>query len=200
MMKEEHCFTENNTRRGHACERNQFILIVLAGRSGIGYLTADLKRHLNDLKCLRRILLLLKEEIAYTHAPLEEAFARISRKVKAPYCLFCWSIRTAYPRRAGSSFAEIWSCAVEERLCTTKLTREELEELKEFGNSIGYLGGHAQEGAIDLYLEQLKVEVQDVQEGLGRRKLCSCLGVMSGIFITIFIDLVEEYAQCSAYF
>ena len=23
MMKEEHCFTENNTRKGHACERNR---------------------------------------------------------------------------------------------------------------------------------------------------------------------------------
>ena len=60
------------------------IILIVLGTSGIGYLTAaDLKRHLNDLKCLRRILLLLKEEIAYTHAPLEEAFARISRKVKA---------------------------------------------------------------------------------------------------------------------
>ena len=61
MMKEEHCFTENNTRRGHACERNRNYLDRL-GTSGIGYLTAaDLKRHLNDLKCLRRILLLFKK-------------------------------------------------------------------------------------------------------------------------------------------
>lgn len=165
------------------------IILIVLGTSGIGYLTAaDLKRHLNDLKCLRRILLLLKEEIAYTHAPLEEAFARISRKVKAPYCLFLTQVSGQLARRAGSSFAEIWSCAVEERLCTTKLTREELEELKEFGNSIGYLGGHAQEGAIDLYLEQLKVEVQDVREGLAaKQKLCSCLGVMGGIFITILL-------------
>ena len=165
------------------------IILIVLGTSGIGYLTAaDLKRHLNDLKWLRRILLLLKEEIAYAHAPLEEAFARISRKVKAPYCLFLTQVSGQLARRAGSSFAEIWSCAVEERLCTTKLTREELEELKEFGNSLGYLGGHAQAGASDLYLEQLKVEGQDVREGLAaKQKLCSCLGVMSGIFITILL-------------
>lgn len=123
------------------------IILIVLGTSGIGYLTAaDLKRHLNDLKCLRRILLLLKEEIAYTHAPLEEAFARISRKVKAPYCLFLTQVSGQLARRAGSSFAEIWSCAVEERLCTTKLTREELEELKEFGNSIGYLADMPRKG------------------------------------------------------
>ena len=178
------------------------IILIVLGTSGIGYLTAaDLKRHLNDSEMSGgRILLLLKEEIAYTHAPLEEAFARISRKVKAPYCLFLTQVSGQLARRAGSSFAEIWSCAVEERLCTTKLTREELEELKEFGNSIGYLGGHAQEGAIDLYLEQLKVEVQDVREGLAaKQKLCSCLGVMSGYFIQ-FIDLVGGVHECSAYF
>ena len=99
------------------------IILIVLGTSGIGYLTAaDLQRHLNDLKWLRRILLLLKEEIAYTHAPLEEAFARISRKVKAPYCLFLTQVSGQLARRAGSSFAEIWSCAVEERLCTTKLS------------------------------------------------------------------------------
>ena len=84
------------------------IILIVLGTSGIGYLTAaDLKRHLNDLKWLRRILLLLKEEIAYTHAPLEEAFARISRKVKAPYCLFLTQVSGQLARRAGSSFAEI---------------------------------------------------------------------------------------------
>ena len=40
------------------------IILIVLGTSGIGYLTAaDLQRHLNDLKWLRRILLLLKEEI-----------------------------------------------------------------------------------------------------------------------------------------
>ena len=101
------------------------IILIVLGTSGIGYLTAaDLKRHLNDLRWLRRIMLLLKEEITYTHAPLGEAFARISGKVKAPYCLFLTQVSGQLARRAGSSFAEIWCCAVEERLHTTKLTRE----------------------------------------------------------------------------
>ena len=81
------------------------IILIVLGTSGIGYLTAaDLKRHLNDLKWLRRILLLLKEEIAYTHAPLEEAFARISRKVKAPYCLFLTQVSGQLARRAGDVY------------------------------------------------------------------------------------------------
>ena len=76
---------------------------------------------------------------------------------------------------------------MEERLHATKLTREELEELKDFGNSIGYLGGHAQEGAIDLYLEQLQVEMQEVREGMAaKQKLCGCLGVMSGILLRFY--------------
>lgn len=165
------------------------VILILLGTSGIGYLAAaDLKRHLNDLKWLRRILLLLREEITYTHTPLGEAFFHISGKVKAPYGLFLAQVSEQLLGRAGSSFSEIWSCAVEERLHATKLTRGELEELKDFGNSIGYLGGHAQEGAIDLYLEQLQVEMQEVREGMAaKQKLCGCLGVMSGIFITILL-------------
>lgn len=178
------------------------IILIVLGTSGIGYLTAaDLKRHLNDLKCLRRILLLLKEEIAYTHAPLEEAFARISRKVKAPYCLFLTQVSGQLARRAGSSFAEIWSCAVEERLCTTKLTREELEELKEFGNSIGYLGGHAT-GRGDR-------SVSGTTEGGSTRRAgrTGCEAETMQLsrcdewdFYYNFIDLVGGVHECSAYF
>ena len=165
------------------------VILILLGTSGIGYLAAvDLRRHLNDLKWLRRILLLLKEEITYTHAPLGEVFFHISGKVKEPYGLFLAQVSERLLERAGSSFSEIWFCAVEEKLRVTKLTREELEELKDFGNSLGYLGGHAQEGAIDLYLEQLQERMQEVREGMAaKQKLCGCLGVMSGIFITILL-------------
>ena len=46
----------------------------------------------------------------------------------------------------------------------------------------------AQIRSLDLYLEELKKSMEEKMEGMKTRiRLCHCLGVMSGIFLTILL-------------
>ena len=57
------------------------LLILFAG-SGMGvWLAWGYKKRLSTLENLRRMIYCLKGEIVYSHAPLEEAFERIGKRV-----------------------------------------------------------------------------------------------------------------------
>ena len=53
---------------------------------------------------------------------------------------------------------------------------------------MGYLDREMQVGAIDLYLEQLKLNIRKMQEELPeKRRILNCLGVMGGIFVAVVL-------------
>lgn len=82
----------------------------------------------------------------------------------------------------------MWSNTIEEYLRDTYLKKTDLEHLKEIGLHMGYMDEEMQIGTINLYLEQLELEIQKMRAGIAvQRRLCNCLGVMGGIFLAIVL-------------
>lgn len=162
-------------------------ILIVAASSGIGILKGmELQGHLKDLQCLKRMILMLRSEIKYTKAPLGEAFFRIGRRIKGSFGTWLLALAEQLEKKEGGTFGQLWEQSVEGGLSETKLKKTDLGQLKAFGMNMGYLDEEMQLGTIDLYLEQLNEEIKRTRESLGTKKrLCSCLGVMGGIFLVI---------------
>ena len=89
---------------------------------------------------------------------------------------------------SGDSFEDIWKCSVEKSLKILELPVCELETLKSLGNQLGYADVQIQVKLLDLYLEHLEHTISEVQEEIkGKTRLYHCLGLMSGLLISIVL-------------
>ena len=68
------------------------------------------------------------------------------------------------------------------------MTEKERQELKEFGEHLGYLDLEMQERTIALYLEQLEMAIEFYRDHEREQtKLCTSLGLMGGLFLSIMM-------------
>ena len=164
------------------------ILIIAAG-SGMGWLKAlELQKHLEEVQRLRELFLMLRSEIRYTKAPLQEAFYHMGKRTEDIYGEWLLELSKRLEEKAGKSFPELWTRTIETYLSHTYLKKTDLEKLKDVGTNMGYMDEEMQIGAVNLYLERLELEIQQMWEELAARKrLCNCLGVMGGIFLAVVL-------------
>lgn len=164
-------------------------VLVITASSGIGYLKGlDLQKHLEALGELRQIFLMLKSEIKYTKTPLGEAFYHIGKRMKNQYTGWLEEVSERLSEKSATVFAEVWNQTIDCHLKNTALSLENIKLLKAAGIHMGYMDEEMQLAAIQLFLEQLELEIQTISENLvTQRKLCNCLGVMGGIFLAVVL-------------
>ena len=131
---------------------------------------------------------MLKSEIRYTKSPLPEAFGRIARRIGTPYDIWLMQLSRMLARKDQGNFASVWKRSVERYITESRLKKEDFEELKAFGRYMGYQDEEMQIWSIDLYLTRLDEKIAAERETLAQKKrLCHCLGVMSGMFLTVIL-------------
>ncbi len=164
-------------------------LLIVASSSAIGFhLSSDLKLRIEELSILKKIALMLRGEIKYTNTPLFEAFSIIGRRIKSPYKEFLFETAKELEELNGTSFTIIWEKMKKKHLEKTKLYDKDLDRLISLGENLGYLDKEMQIGTIELYLESLEQETIEAKNNLVKNsRLYQCLGVASGILITILI-------------
>lgn len=162
------------------------LLIILAS-TGIGFLKGrEFQCYLRELLELKRIFMMLKSEICYTKAPLGEAFFHIGKRTEGVFGTWLLRLGRELEEKTGKTFGDVWTQTAEESLTESRLKKSDMEQLLSLGMHMGYLGQEMQLGTIDLYLEQLEVEIQRARENMDTKKrLCNCLGVMGGIFLVV---------------
>lgn len=164
-------------------------MLVIAASAGIGYMTGlDYQKYLDELRYLRMIMLQIKGEISYTRGALLEVFERTAGRVKEPYSSWFMHMSRTLEERSKQSFSRIWTSCIESDLKQTRLKREDIEDLKQTGISLGYLDVSMQVGMLELYLERLELKIHQIQaEVTSKRRVWNCLGVLGGIFLTIML-------------
>lgn len=165
------------------------VVCILLSASAIGFLAGiDLQKHLEDLLYLKQIMMMLKSEIRYGRATLEEAFLNIGKRIKEPYKTWLLILSEKLTERKENAFEVVWTESIEQELTASKLKKEEKETLIDFGKQLGYSDKELQLGIIDLFVERLENEIQKNREGLAvKKRLCNCLGVMGGIFLAVIL-------------
>lgn len=149
---------------------------------------SKVKNQLKHMKCLQKIICLIQSEIRYSKAYLGEIFWKIGQSAEEPYKSWLLEMSKKANTFSGESFEDIWKGSVEKNLKILELPVCELEALKSLGNQLGYADVQIQVKLLDIYLEHLEYTISEVQEEIkGKTRLYHCLGVMSGLLISIVL-------------
>ncbi|MDO5415944.1 MAG: stage III sporulation protein AB [Lachnospiraceae bacterium] len=168
--------------------------LVTAGCAGLGaQMARQWRLRLRWLEQLRQMIYFLKGEILYGHSALGDALKRVGERCRKTegerglqtLPLFFLSVSGRIDRQQGEAFTDIWKEELE-KLPDSPLRDEDMAELKNLGDHLGYLDVQMQERTILLYLEQLDGQIAYLRMHLKERtKLYTSLGVMGGLFLTV---------------
>lgn len=162
-------------------------ILVITSSAGIGFFfSSEMKSRIEDLKELRKLIVLLRGDIRYANTPLPEAIHSIARRHDGTFKPFFHFIYEKLSELSGETFSQVWKEAVEKELCNTSLLKKDKLDLIQFGENLGYLDKEMQMNTLDLYISQIEDEIEDLSKNVKEKSyLFNSLGIMAGIFITI---------------
>lgn len=148
----------------------------------------EVKEQYGQMQYLQRLIFMTKSEIQYARAYLGEIFDQIGRKAYEPYKSWLFDLSRKMEAREEGTFGDMWEKSIDKHLRQCGLPAKELERLKGLGAQLGFADMEVQIRLLDLYLEQLAQTMSEVREEMKVKvRLCHCLGVMSGILITVLL-------------
>ena len=162
-------------------------LLVIASSTAMGFFFSnEMKCRLENLKELKKLIMLLRGDIRYANTPLPEAISAIARRNPGNFKAFFQSTSQKLQDLSGQTFAEIWKEAVNKELMETSLTKKDKLHLIGFGENLGYLDKDMQINTLDLFITQLEDEINETSKTVKEKAyLYNSLGIMAGIFISI---------------
>lgn len=164
------------------------ILIILSSTLMGFYCSNELKARVNDLKELRKLMVLLRGDIRYGNTPLPEAICAIARRHEGSFKNFFTKISERLSELSGKTFSHVWKEAVEKELIKTSLNKRDKLGLINFGDNLGYLDKEMQMNTLELFLTQLEDEISELSKTAKEKSyMYNTLGIMAGIFISIIL-------------
>ncbi len=163
--------------------------LVTVSCSALGFWKArQWKEHRKLLEDLRRLIYLLRGEILYARSPLGEALERAGSKSGGPAAVWFCQVAKRLEQQEGQPFSRIWQQELDKQAGAMLLSPREQQELKEFGEHLGYLDVEMQERTIALYLEQLDMTIGFYRDHEQERtRMCASLGIMGGLFLAVIL-------------
>ncbi|MDF2539851.1 MAG: hypothetical protein K0S76_2872 [Herbinix sp.] len=164
-------------------------IMVIASSAGMGfYFSSEMKCRIDDLKELKKLIVLLRGDIRYANTPLPEAISSITRRHNGNFEAFFKKVSSQLHELSGLTFPDIWKKSVDLNLMNTSLTKKDKLYLIQFGDHLGYLDKDMQINTIDLYITQLEDEIKEASKSAKEKAyLYNSVGIMAGIFITIIM-------------
>lgn len=149
--------------------------------------SSNLRRRLELLEELRRVLLLLAGEIRCVRSPLPEAFRRIGTKAAAPYDTFLKRVANDMEGDSKKPFFVIFQEALEV-FQDVPLSKEDRALLRELGQQLGYLDVQMQLKTLELYEEMVKEAIRKAAGEYGQKaRMYRYLGVLLGVFLVVLL-------------
>lgn len=158
-------------------------VFIILSCSGLGFEKAnELNRHVKQLEELKKIFTMLQSELRYHKISFSELFDIVSQKTDGIFRKWMQTLSENLSGHGNGTFQDIWIQSIEESFQYSGLKKEEIEELKCLGTSLGYLE------SIGLYLEQLEIMIQNARnETIHLKKLYQSIGILGGIFLVIIL-------------
>ena len=163
-----------------------FLLFSGCFSLGIGK-SRSLKKRLELLKELKKLLLLLSGEIRCAKMPLPEAFQKIGSKAEEPF-------RTFFKKVAGELAGEgrrLPETAFSNQIGLLKestLMPEDRKFLLDLGKDLGYPDLSVQLETLKLFEEDLEELIKKAAEDYREKaKAYQYLGVLAGLFLVVFL-------------
>lgn len=162
------------------------ILVIGATTLGGMCFAAREKYRLVELGQMERVIVLMKNRIAYLGTPMTELLEEISWKVGGATGLAIEEISKRMKERQGASAEEIWKEVWIQQGKKSYLTAIDLEEIISFGTTLDFLEKQQQEGSMDMLLFALR-EKQEIMKGKLQKngKLYYSMGILSGLLLVV---------------
>lgn len=146
-----------------------------------------LKKRLELLEELKRLLLLLSGEIRCGHATLPEAFFQVGKKARSPYGEFFIKVSEELNGEVRKPLQEVFERQLK-NLHSSGLWKEDLELLLDLGKALGYLDLTMQLSTLKLYEDMLDASIQKAAGEYGpKAKMYRYLGVLGGLFLVVLL-------------
>ena len=164
-------------------------VFIIAATTGFGYFKGlDYQKQIEELERLKRVIWQLRGEMKYTRIPLNELCKRIARKAEFPYDIWLGGIVAQMNGQETRSLGALWKQETEKLIKDIRLPEEMGKELSVLGYQLGHIDIEMQEQAFAWYEKKLEEKRTRLSEQVEeKRKLCNCLGVMSGMLVVILI-------------
>ena len=188
------------------------ITFVIFGSISFGINHAyKLKKRLDNLKEIERIIIYIENEIRYRQSVLCDACHNAALKSDKPFNEwlenlsyelgykknFMYENKDGYINKAGfidndslinndESFNNIWNSSLSFLRDNSYLRKSDLEELRNLGQTLGYLDINSQEMGIKLALKNIRSKIEDYNQKLPEKiKLSLIASGVCGILIVI---------------
>lgn len=163
--------------------------LVLAATIWMGMHRAEnIRDEYRQMRYLWKLVCVLEGEIAYSHIHLADIFSNLAQRAKEPYRSWLTSLCRELESQEAPRFGTIWEESVKGFLGQTNLPSRELERFSELGNQLGIYDRDLQLTILKEYKRQLQANTYEMQgEMKNRIRLCHCLGVMSGVMISVLL-------------
>lgn len=163
------------------------MVIICTSCFGIAF-SNDYKCRLNELKDIKRIMIMLKAEIKFARLPLGQSFLSIGKRIDSKFTPFLFSVSNRLSCLEGESFHKIWCEEIDNKMADFKLKSLDIQQLKRLGESFGYLDNEMQLRSIEIYMEEVEHEIAKMTEQMEANiRVFRCLGIMAGLFVVIML-------------
>lgn len=164
------------------------LLIFASSMYGFQLSNCYLKR-IDNLKELKKCIILLDGELKYNNTPLRMAMKKIASRNQSVYSPFFDNVASLMENNMSMDVSKAWEDSInqiiDEKYC---LNKGDLEKLNQFGKTMGNLDSESRKSAFEGYMFEIDMDVEEVLEDKDNKvKLFRTLGVMAGLFITVLI-------------
>lgn len=131
-------------------------ILIVTGTSGYGFwMAARYGDRLKTLEQLRQMIFLLKGQIIYANAPLEEAFDAVGRRTEGELSELFLQVAGRIREQQGEAFVQIWKNEIEGLGEESALTKKDRQMLAGMGEHLGFMDRDMQERNLLLFLDSL---------------------------------------------
>ena len=165
------------------------MLLILLSGAGLGFSSVfQMNRRLRELKNLRRMALLLENEIGCAHTVLAQALERPGRKLDGGCAVFARGLAKRLRSGSGSSMEVMFREQAEEYTRNWELSQRDFELLCQLGMHLGRESRKVQIEQLQLFEKELEQEILSFEKTMpAKQRMYRSLGILGGLFLAILV-------------
>ena len=163
--------------------------MILTGGPALGvYFAVSMKKRVEELRQIERIMNYLEAEIRYKNSLMKEAFYSASIRYGQPFNAWLRKMSIMLSEESDKDFSLIWQISLNELKDATHLKNDDIREISNFGQALGYPDIRSMEKGIELEKENIHNCISGLDKDLMENmKVSVILGIMGGIFLVILL-------------
>ncbi len=162
------------------------IIVFLSCTAAGMFLASRDKFRADELREMKRGLMLLKSEIDYSSRPLYEALIDISERLEGAVSEIFEDSGRLLKSRKVSSASEAWERTLKDRKSRTFFRKNDMEAFTAFGHNLGGNDRKCQLANIDMAVEYIDMKSDELMKKYSKDgRLFRSAGVLCGILIVV---------------